>query len=259
MIREAERMPRRECVDGLVPSLAGWSTFPRAFVNLLAFGLAIAGGEWVVHQGEYLIEYGRRFGTVMATSPQHSYMGELGLMLAAATILLLTLSAVVVGALSLRLRRLLHLMPAHPGPEGRGRLERFVPAISVRVPARPVLITAALAASGQTAIYLVQENLESASIGAGWPGLGVLFASRHATVVPLHLLIAFYASLLLWTLATLLRGAHAAVRAAAAIAALMASPPEAPLRLMPVARRTPSLCAVQGTQGLRSPPIAIGC
>jgi hypothetical protein len=246
-----ERTGRRTRVDGLVPSLAGWRSFPRAFVNLVVFGLAIAGGEWLVHQGEYLIEYGRAFGTFMATSPQHSYMGGLGLVLAAAAIIVLTLSAAAIGIHSLKLWRLQRLMP--------GRLSRFVPEISVRVPARAVLITAAIAALAQIVLYLAQENLESASVGAGWPGLSVLFAPRHATVVPLHLLIAFYGSLLLWTLATFLQGSRAAVRAAEAIAGLVAGLFDVPLRLIAAAGRVPSLRPFRGTHGLRSPPVAVSC
>ena len=52
----------------LVPTLAGWGTYPRAFASVLLLGLAALGGEWVVHQLEYLIEYGGQYGSVMAAS-----------------------------------------------------------------------------------------------------------------------------------------------------------------------------------------------
>jgi hypothetical protein len=252
MNQPEEHTGQRSRPDGpaIVPSLAGWGSFPRAFLNLLVFGLAIAGGEWLVHQGEYLIEYRRAFGTVMAASPQHGYMDTLGLIFAGAAIALLTLSACVLGVHSLRLRRLLRLLP--------GRLERLVPTVSVRIPVRTVVLTVALAAVAQILLYLVQENLEAVSAGAGWPGLAVLFAPRHATVVPLHLLIAFYTSLLLWTLATFLQSSGAAVDAARVLADLLASLHAPPRRLVPAANRIPSLRLVRGTHGLRSPPLAVG-
>src|SRR5579875_2969523 len=66
----------------IVPPLAGWGSYRRAWLNLLVFGLAVVGGEWLVHQAEYAIEYGSRFNAVMATTPHHLYMPEAGVTLA---------------------------------------------------------------------------------------------------------------------------------------------------------------------------------
>ena len=61
-----------------------WRSYSRAWVNFLVFGVAVLAGTWVVHQTEYTIEYGRRFSTVMATSPHHLYMMPAGLTLSVA-------------------------------------------------------------------------------------------------------------------------------------------------------------------------------
>ena len=71
----------RRSVRAAVPPLAGWRGFPRACANVLVFALAVLAGEWLVHQTEYLIEYGSRFGTVMNTTPHRLYMASLGLFL----------------------------------------------------------------------------------------------------------------------------------------------------------------------------------
>src|SRR5579872_1886631 len=95
----------RRFILSVVPSLAGWRTPTRGLVNLFAFGFAVLAGTWTVHQVEYAIVYGHRFGTVMATTPHRFYMGPLGLLLAVGTLLAGSAASYMLGVGQVRVLR----------------------------------------------------------------------------------------------------------------------------------------------------------
>jgi hypothetical protein len=121
---------------------------------------------------------------------------------------------------------------------------------------RAVARTALLLAGGQTVVYIVQENLESAAAGAGWPGLWVVLPPQHSTVILLHLVVAVSGSVLLWTLASLLTRSDQVIRLIAALVRLLMWAEETPPRLVPTISHRPNLRLVAGVLGLRSPPLA---
>lgn len=234
-------------IESVLPPLPSWRTFPRACATLLIFELTVLGGEWVVHQLAYLIEYGSRFGTVMATTPHRYYMGRLGLLFALAVLSLLSLAALVLRLDALKRQRVLPLLPA--------RLRRFIPAVGVRVPPSVIGRTALLLAFLQMAVYLAQENLEAQAEGAGLPGLAVLVAPAHWPVVPLHLLIALCSSFVLWTLATWRRSSSVATQIAETLARLLAGGKSEPLRCTPTPAHVPHRLLITGIARPRAPPL----
>ena len=238
---------RRSRIEAIVPSLAGWRTYPRAVANLLVFGMAVLGGEWLVHQLEYLIEYGDRFGAVMASTPHRFYMARLGALLTVAVVVLLTLVLVRLCLGYVEQRRLVRLLPP--------RLARHVPAFASGLPVWAVTRTALVLAGCQAALYLLQENLERAAVYQEWPGLSVLLAPSHATVIPLHLLVALGGSWLLWTASTRIRRSRQAVHVAQVLAAMLAPQTTPAPRLVPIQLLVPNLRLIAGVLCLRSPPL----
>lgn len=180
-------------IRSLVPALARWSSFRGAFLNLLVFGTAALGAMWVVHQTEYAIEYGGRFGAVMHDTPHRLYIWPLGMVLGLALLLFaLGVSAVLRRAGAERRAIVLGLPP---------RLRQCV-RIAQELPDVPVVArTAGVLAACQTVLYVLQENLERVAITGVWPGMSVLTSPRHLTVIPLHLLAAAVTSFLLWLVA----------------------------------------------------------
>jgi hypothetical protein len=227
----------------------GWGTYRRAFLSVLIVGLAAFCGEWIVHQLEYLIEYGSRFGTVMAASPHRLYMTPLGVALLAVALAAFGLVALVLGANSVRSRRLLRVLP-----EG---VQRFLPHGPLSVPAASVLATAGLLAAYQTLIYFVQENLESVLAGYGRPGLLVLLSPQHSTLLPLQSLVALCSSLILWTAFALLRRSGDVLDAVRSLVRLFLRAEERRVERPVVCGRIPNLRLVAGILGLRSPPLAL--
>lgn len=242
------RLSPRTAIINTVPSLLGWRTFPRAAINLLAFSLAAAASTWVVHQLAYRIEYGDRFGAVMATTPHRVYMAPLGVALGMSVGGVLVLSILIVGAARVTVRRLLRNLPA--------RLIWISHASAPAVPGTTVARTALLLAACQLTLYSVQENLESVFVSAGWPGLSVLLSSEHVVVVPLHLLAAACGSLLLWTVSSRVRGSRQAVQMAWVLAGIAAARGSVPQRTGLQYRHLPNLRLVAGSLCLRSPPLA---
>lgn len=236
-------------IGGIVPPLSGWHTFPRAFLNLLVFGLTVFAGEWVVHQAEYVIEYGQWFGAAMGATGHDAYMGPIGLVLAVAAAGLIGLAALTLGLVGITLWRLRLVLPSG--------MRRLVPRTAQRVSLRTMLVTASVLAFGQIALYAVQENVEAAALGAGWPGLGVLFAPQHATVVPLHLLVSSCGAVILWAVAAILHGSRRAVCIAQALAASIELHQTPQRRMSPVVRHIPNLHALPGALGSRSPPLLV--
>jgi hypothetical protein len=180
----------RRFILSAVPSVAGWRTAWRTWINLLLFGLVVLAGTWTVHQVEYAIVYGHRFGAVMAATPHRFYMGPLGVFLAIGTLFsgIATLSVLVVGLV--RIERIRGRLPA--------RYSRRLAAPFPSVPYRSISCTAALLLALQSGLYLLQENLESFAVVSTWPGMAVLVGPQHWTVLPLHLVIASCSSLVLW-------------------------------------------------------------
>jgi hypothetical protein len=231
-----------------IPALAGWSSDFHAGASLVIVALTVLGAEWIVHQTEYLIEYGQRFGFVMETTPHRLYMSILGAALALGGLLLCALITLILQLGTARLRRVLAGLPPW--------VRRRVPGERIRVPLGGVLQTALILLLLQVAVYLVQENLEALAQYADAPGLAVLFAPQHVTVIPLHILMAGAASLLLWIVSSWLRALHVAVTVAEVLLRLTlrwALPAPLPLPLIaPVARRR----LATSRRSLRSPPLA---
>jgi hypothetical protein len=235
-------------VESLVPSIVGWQTYRRALANLLIFGLVALGGEWLVHQLEYLIEYGHRYGTVMGSTPHRFYMAPLGVTLAALAIGLLLLAALTLNVARIKRRRLLLRLPH--------RVVRHLPSFSLRLPARSIAQTGLVLAACQVGLYLLQENLESVAVARGWPALGVVLPPQHATVLPLHVLVAACGSVLLWLVAARIGRSHRAVQVARILVALLTPKQSAPPCLVPARSRVPNLRLVAGILCLRSPPLS---
>lgn len=233
----------------IVPSMADWRTYPHVWLNLLVFGLAALAGTWIVHQTEYLIEYGRRFPTVMAASPHHVYMQPLGavLLLTFAT-LLITLTL----ALGLARTRLHHLLNGLP-PRLRRHLRLPSPSLSPRA----VLGTALVLAACQAGLYLLQENLEGLAASGAMPGLGVLLLPQHITVLPLHLLAGLCGSVFLWTASSWLDRSRRSVRMARTLASFTAHTATRPARILPERGYIPCRRMAAGALGLRSPPLTV--
>jgi hypothetical protein len=234
-------------VKSIVPPIAGWRSYPHALANLLLFGLALVAGTWIVHQTEYEIEYGSRFGAVMATSPHRFYMAPLGLALGVSGIVLLSLVALLL----LSARRTLRALLCQLTPRLARRIHVSPLGLSWQAASRTTLALASL----QMVLYLLQENLESAAVSAGWPGLWVLLAPQHLTVIPLHFLAAFCGALLLWTLSARLCRSRQAVGVARTLARVLAAWRSALRRLIPVCRHLPNLRLIAGVLCLRSPPL----
>jgi hypothetical protein len=239
-------IPSRGRIETVVPAIAGWRSYRRAWVNLLIFGVAVLAGTWIVHQTEYTIEYGRRFSSVMATSPHRFYMAPGGIALALALAVFLILSGSVLGLSRMRLGRLLlHLPP---------RLTRHVDLGRSAVSWRAVGWTTLVLTLAQSAVYFLQENLEYLATVGTLPGFGVLLAPQHATVVPLHFIAAVCSSLLLWTVAAWLGRARRALGMARVLLDLATRGDSIPPRRFPPHCYLPSLRNTAGIVCLRSPP-----
>jgi hypothetical protein len=207
------------------------------------------GGEWVVHQLEYLTEYGPRFGDVMATTPHRFYMMPLGVMLGTGAGILLVLSSAAL-ALTRRARaRLVRRLPQ--------RVARHVPVLSFELRMAAVARTALVLAACQVAIYVAQENLEGFAIAGQWHGFSVLLASQHATVIPFHLLIAAFSALVLWTLSSCLQGSRRAVQMARVLVAVLVKRRTVPSNRRARLERIPDLRLTVGILCLRSPPLPV--
>jgi hypothetical protein len=215
--------------------------------NLLVFGFAALGCEWLVHQTQYLIQYGSRFGTVMAESPHRLYMGQAGLVLLITTAFAVTGLVVLLARARQRQQRVLRRLP--PG------IQRYLADHPLRLDWAAVVRTGLVLALCQMALYLMQENLESAAVSSLWPGLWVFLAPQHLTVIPLHVLAALSSSALLWTAAGLLRRSDAAGRIMRTLLALFDRRSGVPARLAPPCLPLPSLRPRSGELGLRSPPL----
>jgi hypothetical protein len=239
---------RRETPSGqpLLPAFAGWRTYGRGFVSVLLLGLAALAGEWVVHQIEYRIEYGARFDAVMATTPHRFYMAPLGLSLLVGALVALLLAGAVLRSTVLRRRALVDALPP--------RIVRLVPENGLDLRVSALLATALVLAVYQIVLYVAQENLEVTALGQSWPGLAVLLAPMHATVLPLHALIALCTSLLLWTVWASLHRSSRTLRAVRALARLFARAPILPVSMPATPARLPDLRLVAGVLCLRSPP-----
>lgn len=220
----------------------GWAA------NALLLLVAALGGEWIVHQIQYRLIYGDRFGWVMGSTTHRYYMPQMGMALAAAALVLGGAVALVLLLYGLRRARLLAHVPRHA--------QRSVAPACPRPRWQALFPSALVLAWIQIAVYIGQENAETHAAGLPWPGLGVLFSSHYPVALPLHLLIALCISFVLWSLSLLVRRSRAAVRAARVLAALFLTT-AAPLR-----RRTatyayiPSRRPVAGPLGLRAPPLA---
>jgi hypothetical protein len=232
----------------IAPPLAGTDSYRRALANALVFVLVALAGEWIVHQLEYLIEYREQFNTVMEMTPHRMYMAPLGVLFAILGVLVLGIVAGQLHTDSVKRQRLLHLLPQW--------MRWLLPAHRLRIPVRNAGATVLALAGMQVSVYLLQENWEWYDITGTLPGLAVLLAPEHATVLPLHVLTACVASLLLWTLATWRRAVCLGVALGELLLHLtlrwqLPSQTTVPVRLHVPRRR---LAATH--RSLRSPPLA---
>ncbi|GAC1400630.1 MAG: hypothetical protein NVSMB52_14260 [Chloroflexota bacterium] len=233
----------------VVPPLVGWGTRWHTLANIGIFCLVALAGEWTVHQVEFRIEYGARFNAAMGVGPHHLYMHPLGLFFAASIAVLSVLAWIV-----------LHLSSRLQGQLRRSLPERiaclrFVSGLPV-TPMR-VVRTASVLAVILSLVYLVQENLEIAAVGGGWPGITVLLGPGHGTALPLHGLVAFCLSLALWTFALVLRRSRSAVRLAQLLVACLIGKNVASQAPQGLFECIVHSYLVPGARSLRSPPIVL--
>jgi hypothetical protein len=232
----------------VVPPILRRGAALAAATNSILLLIAALGGEWVVHQLQYLLMYGNQFGWVMGSTVHRYYMEQTGLGLAAAAAVLVGAVTTLLAIYGLRRAGLLALVPQHA---------RSVMASPWQRPRWSALFPTALAVAWiQIAVYVVQENIESYAQGLSWPGLGVLFPAHYPTVLPLHLLVALCVSFVLWSLSLLLRRSWERVRAALRLAALHSPPSAVARRLTATHAYVPSRRPLTGTLGLRAPPVA---
>lgn len=233
----------------VIPPIAGWRSKGRACSNLAAFGLVMLLGTWIVHQTEYRIEYSRRFAPVMASSPHHLYMAPAGAALLLAGGLFILLCGAALCLSRLRLGRIAPVLPA--------RLSRRLLPVATAASWTLVARTALILSGAQAAVYLLQENLESLAASGTLPGIAVLLAPQHATVIPLHLAAAVCSSLLLWTVAAWLGHARRTLRLARVLLLLTVRGGAVPPRRVSPRCYLPNLRFVAGVFCLRSPPLGV--
>lgn len=238
------RPPRR--FEPVVPAFAGWSTYPRSVINLLIFGLTALAGEWLVHQAQYLIEYGSRFGTVLANGPHRYYTVQVGLLVALTAAILVLLVAQTLRSLAFKRRGLAETLSP--------RLAESVPRQRSHMTARVVAGSAVVLFVMQVAIYASQENVEIASVSGRWPGLAVLFASGHVTVVPLHALAAIGGALLLRAVHACLLRSRRATQVLVLLATIGQSRAGQSQPFLVRGSHVPDLRLEAGSLCLRSPP-----
>jgi hypothetical protein len=244
---QASSSPDHRRIATVVPSVVGWRSNRGAWVNLLVFGITILAGTWIVHQTQYAIEYRSRFSTVMAASPHRLYMAPAGVALGVAVGVLLLLCSSMLGLSRIRLAHLILRLPP--------RLSRHIPVDASAVSERVVGRTALVLALAQAMVYVLQENLEYlASVGT-LPGFAVLLASQHATVIPLHLVVAACSSVLLWTVSTWLSRSRRALGMAEVLFTIATRGNSVPPPRIPPCCHLPNLRYTAGIFCLRSPPL----
>jgi hypothetical protein len=215
-------------------------------VNLLLFDLAVLVGAWVVHQTEYLIEYGDRFNTVMASTPHRSYMTAAAVVMA----MCMVLACGVLSVVSVSRVRRTRAATARLSPRIARRLERLTAPLPVGMVSRIAVAVFVC----QCGFYTVQENLEAWMAGAGFPGAAVLIGVQHITVLPLHALVALISAILLGTVASRSERARVLAHVTGALAALLARRSSALLAsVCPRVVRGSGRIAC-GPTGLRAPP-----
>lgn len=216
-MRDLSTAPRdaRVSINRIVPSLLGWQTFSRAYATLLLFVLTACGGEWLVHQSNYRLQYGARFSSVMANSPHRYYMTPLGLLFGLVAVGFLIAVAATLYVYAVRRDHLLSFLPE--------RFRRAAPHVHLSLSPGDIALTALTLASLQSLIYLIQENLEAAAQSGTFPLLAVLSPALHPAVLPLQMAMALCLSLILWTLSAAFTASSAGLQAAEILAGLAAA------------------------------------
>jgi hypothetical protein len=102
----------------------------------------------------------------------------------------------------------------------------------------------------------MQENVEWLAVWGYLPGLSVLFAPQHATVVPLHLLAALCSSALLWAVADRVRQRRHTLQLVRVLAAMVERWSGDPPRPTSPRIRLRSLRLAGGALCPRAPPLA---
>jgi hypothetical protein len=189
-----------------------WRAGPRALLNVVLFDLAVLIGAWVVHSTEYRIEFGRNYDAVMATTDHRYYMAAGGWILGVALLCSVLFGLVIAHRGAKRVQTALALL----SPRLASRADRMVAPRAARIglPLISLFIC-------QVAFYVVQENLEAWSMGRALPGLLVLVAPQHITVLPLHALVAWCSAVLLTLAGVRLQRRRSVARLAAALGRLL--------------------------------------
>jgi hypothetical protein len=203
-------------LQAIVPSLLGWDTFLRAYVSLLLFLAVAFGGEWVVHQSVYHLEYGARFGAVMADSPHRYYMTPLGMLFGLTAIGVLLAVAGILYLYAARRRYLHAVLPA--------RFRRPVPQTQFHLAPATIALTVLALAALQSLIYVVQENLEWAAQTGAFPLLAVVSPAAHPAVLPLHLVVATCVACILWILSAMVTASSDSLQASEMLSRLAVAP-----------------------------------
>lgn len=231
----------------IIPPLFRLDGWPSVLANSCILLFAALGGEWIVHQCQYMLLYGPRFGQVMAASPHRLYMQPLGLAFGVIAAGLLAVAALAIALFMAQRARLVDRLPS--------RLRRAVPRSWPALPARGLIPTALLLAWIQMVVYAGQENAESVLQGFNYPGLGAVISIHRPALIPLHLAVALGISILLWSIRTLLHRSREALRAVRGLLALLALRPSAARRITANPFRLPNRLLIAGARGLRSPPL----
>lgn len=227
----------------------GRRTRSHGLAALLLFDLAVLIGVWIVHQTEYVIEYGNRFSAVMAGTPHHLYMQPAALVLAVAA---LTAISVCVATCVCQTRRARE-MSRHLPPRIARSLHRFAEPLPMQRLGR----TTATLFAAQSLVYAVQENLESWQVTGAFPGTSVLFGSPHLTVLPLSALVASILAVILTAGTARARLTRQTAHIARAFALLFAPAAGAQRPPAPNYDYVPSFQPTAGGRGLRAPPLSV--
>lgn len=214
---------------------------------LPVFAALVVAGEWLLHQAAYALEYGPRFGVVMASTPHRFYMMPLGVTLACMLTVLVSAVVGFLGAAGYARYRLLALLSRST----RVKISRAGAGLYFK----DVAATAGLLACLQILLFSIQENLETATQTGRWVGSSVLAPATHPTLGPLSVGIATCASLLWHAFRAWLRSSHQALVSIRALVALRSGFGAPPLLGLPCAEGLQSL-SVRGTAIPRAPPLA---
>lgn len=234
----------------MIPPLVGRQSYARTVASILIVGFVAWSGEWIVHQAQYLLEYRGRFNSVMAQGPHRFYMGPLGIGLLIAALLLGTVLVTWLFLAERQRARLFQRLPRH--------VRRAMAADAIQIERPAVMRTAGALTLYQIVLYLLQENLEGLTVNGKLPGLWVLVAPQHLSVLPFHVLVAVGGSVLLWLVSNSLRRARSTLHTVRSLLAIFDRRAGHVLQIVPDDPLGLSSRLCTGVHGLRAPPPVLG-